>query len=345
MPPDRIRSAAGRDITPADRRAADEIGRAVEGWLEMLDAAQRRIAVLQFDSAERRTWAYTPGLREGLALGDMRPEQRQAAEQILSAALSLRGEAETRAVIALESVLGELERKDGRAGWIRRDPELYWFAVFGDPDEHAPWSWRVGGHHVAIHFTLADGRVVSGTPSFLGANPAVVPTGPTAGTRTLPGEEALSRALLASLRPSQRRVAIVDDRAPHDIISGNSQRADLRSIPTGIRHDDLDGAQRDALERLVRHYVDRVRRQVADTAWERIVADGLGPVTFAWAGPDEPGRGHYYAVRGARFLIEYDNTQNDANHIHAVWRDADGDWGDDVLAAHVAEYHALETTT
>jgi Protein of unknown function (DUF3500) len=330
-----------RDAGPATRRAAVEIRRAVDAWLGMLDDDQRRAAMLPFDIDERLVWAYTPGEREGLALGAMRPEQRGAAEAVLSAAMSPRGAAETGAVIALESVLGALEREAGPGGWIRRDPELYWFAVFGAPNDREPWSLRVGGHHVAIHLTMADGRVVSGTPSFLGANPAVVPSGPMAGTRTLPGEEELARALLATLRPNQRRIAVVDDRAPADILSGNSSRADLRSIPTGIRHDDLDGLQRQALEGLIRHYLDRARHEVADAAWERLVDDGLGAVTFAWAGRDEPGRGHYYAVHGTRFLIEYDNTQNGANHIHAVWRDAEGDWGDDVLAAHVAADHIV----
>ena len=67
---------------------------------------------------------------------------------------------------------------------------------------------------------------------------------------------------------------------------------------------------------------------------------GLDDLTFAWAGPEEPGHGHYYAVRGPRLLIEYDNTQDEANHIHAVWRDLRGDWGEDLLAAHYRRSHA-----
>jgi hypothetical protein len=319
---------------------ADGIQRAVEEWLATLDRSQRGAAMLPFDGPERRTWAYTPGVRKGLALGDMTSEQRRAAESLLSAGLSPRGASEVQAVIALETVLGAIEREAGRGAWERRDPDLYWFAVFGEPGDRA-WSWRVGGHHVAIHVTLVDGAVVSATPSFLGANPAVVPSGPTAGTRTLSGEEGLARQLLASLQPGQRRVAIVDDRAPADIISSNNPRADLSSIPSGIRHDDLDESQRGALERLIRYYLDRARFEVAEAAWARLLADGLDDVTFAWAGPDEPGHGHYYAVRGSRFLIEYDNTQNGANHIHAVWRDADGDWGDDVLGAHLANDHGV----
>jgi hypothetical protein len=323
----------------ASRAVAGEVGQAVQAWLGRLDDGQRQLAMLPFDGDERRVWAYTPGRREGLALGDMSPDQRRAAHGIVATGLSPRGAAEVRAVIELETVLGEIERAAARGGWLRRDPDLYWFAIFGEPEDRSPWSWRVGGHHVAVHQTVVDGRIVSSTPSFLGANPAVVPDGPAAGARTLPGEEDLARALLATLRPDQRRVTIVDNRAPADILSSNSSRADLRSIPTGIRHDDLDGAQQAALERLIRLYLDRVRRELADEAWERLVADGLGQLRFAWAGSDAPGHGHYYAVRGSRFLIEYDNTQNGANHIHAVWRDADKDWGDDVLAAHVAAEH------
>jgi hypothetical protein len=334
----RARPTSGVDARADDRRAAREIEAAVDGWLATLDATQRAVAVLPFEGDERRTWAYVPGPREGLAFGDMRAEQRRAAEAIVSATLSPRGAGEVSAIIALETVLGEIERGAGR-DTLRRDPSLYWFAVFGLPGEGGPWSWRLGGHHVAIQLTVGGGRVASATPCFLGANPAVVPSGPAAGTRTLPGEESLARELLATLRPNQRRIAIVDDRAPADILSGNSSRVNLGSIPSGIRHDDLDGGQRQALERLIRHYLDRTRSEVAGAAWDRLVDDGLGSVTFAWAGSDEPGQGHYYAVRSSRFLIEYDNTQNGANHIHAVWRDADGDWGDDVLGAHVAADH------
>ena len=319
--------------------AAGEITAAARAWFGGLDDAQRPKATFPFASDERFVWAYTPGTREGLALRDMRPDQREAAHAILGASLSTRTAGEVRSIIALESVLGELERGAGRGGWQRRDPELYWFAVFGEPDDRAPWSWRVGGHHIAVHVTLADGEVIGSTPSFLGANPAVVPGGPRQGFRALAGEEDLARSLLGNMTPAERGAAIVDDRAPADILTENAPRADAGVLPVGVRHADLQRLQQAELERLIRHYVDRLRPEIADWQWERIEADGLGDVTFAWAGPQEPGRGHYYAVRGSRFMIEYDNTQNGANHIHAVWRDLDNDWGEDLLAAHLVAAH------
>jgi uncharacterized protein DUF3500 len=319
--------------------AAEELTRVVRAWFATLDDTQRALASFPFDTEERFAWAYTPGRREGLALADMRPNQRAAAMAMVEAAMSERGASEVAAVIALEEVLGALERAHGRSNWIRRDPELYWFAVFGEPAPNGAWSWRLGGHHVAIHVTVNDGRVVASTPSFLGSNPAVVPDGPTAGARTLTGEEVLAREFLATLSPEARAIAVVDRVAPPDIHSGNGARADLRSIPSGIRHDDLSRPEQDRLEGLVRHYLGRAPDDVAAASWERIVDAGLAPITFAWAGAAEPGRGHYYAVRGPRFLIEYDNTQNDANHIHAVWRDLTNDWGEDRLAAHYRTAH------
>jgi hypothetical protein len=319
---------------------AREITAAARAWLDRLDDAQLERALFPFDIAERFVWAYTPEpARDGLSIADMRADQRTAATAIVAASTSARTAGEIAAIIALETVLGELERAAGRPGWQRRDPELYWFAVFGEPGPSAPWSWRVGGHHVAIHLTLADDEVIGTAPSFLGANPAVVPGGALAGRRTLPGEELLAREVLATLRPRERGLAVVDASAPADILTGTGRHAIAGSVPVGVRHADLDSAGRAALDRLVRHYVDRARPEVASAVWDRAVAGSLGDVTFAWSGSESPGRGHYYAVRGPAFVIEYDNTQDGANHVHAVWRELENDWGDDLLARHIANAH------
>ena len=318
---------------------AGRLTAAVRAWLDALDPAQHERATFPFDADERFVWAYTPEPpRKGLAIRDMDAAQRARATAIVAAATSARAAGEIASIIALEPVLGALERAAGAMTW-RRDPELYWFALFGEPAETDPWSWRIGGHHVAIHVTVADGQVIGATPSFLGANPAVVPSGPQAGTRTLSGEEDLARALLGALTPGEREVAIVAAVAPADILTGIGRHADVRLVPSGIRHGDLGRGGRTALERLVRFYLDRSPADVADVAWGRIVDAGLDDVTFAWSGPEVPGRGHYYAVRGPEFVIEYDNTQNDANHIHAVWRDLANDWGEDLLGRHLAAAH------
>jgi hypothetical protein len=320
---------------------ASDLTRSVLDWLALLDAGQRAATTFPFGDPERFVWAFTPGDREGLAIRDMHQAQRDAAMAMLRAAMSARGASEAAAVIALETVLGAIERESGRGNGPRRDPELYWFAVFGDPSasDGAPWMWRVGGHHVAIHVTVADGRVVASSPSFLGANPAIIPSGPRAGERTLTGEELLARELVAGLPDDARAIAIVDAVAPPEILTSNAARADGGRVPHGLAHADMPRDSQARLEALIRHYLGRARDDVAAEEWRRTVADGLADTTFAWAGPTEPRRGHYYAVRGPRLLIEYDNTQNGANHIHAVWRDLANDWGDDTLAAHYGASH------
>jgi hypothetical protein len=319
--------------------SADRMADAASRWLGELEPGQRRRARFEFDATERFVWDYLPGARRGVTLGEMSEPQRAAAMALVASSLSERGAGEVEAIIGLEPVLRELERGTGK-DVTRRDPGRYGFAVFGEPDTSAPWSWRVGGHHVAVHVTVAGGRVIGTTPLFLGANPATVPHGPLAGRRALDGEETLARAVLLALSPAQRRIAVVDPVAPPDILSGTGQRADCREVPTGIAGDELDRDGRDALERLIRHYLGRVAPAIAESAWDEVRSAGLESVTFAWAGPDEPGRGHYYAIHGPRLLIEYDNTQNGANHIHAVWRDATNDWGEDLLGAHYRSAHA-----
>ena len=323
--------------------AAGAITAAARGWLAALDDRQRQQASFPFATPERFVWAYTPGTREGLALAEMDADQRAAASAIVGASMSARTATEIASIIELETVLGQLEQSGGRAGWQRRDPELYWFAVFGEPDGPGPWSWRIGGHHVAITVAVDGEDVIGSTPSFLGSNPAVVPFGPTAGARALTGEETLGRALLAELTPIERDAAVVSDRAPADILTGIGRAADLRSVPVGVRLADLGAPRRAALEQLIQHYVGRLRPDVAEEAWARIEGAGLGDITFAWAGSGAPGRGHYYAILGPTFVIEYDNTQNGANHIHSVWRDLERDWGGDPLRDHIATAHRART--
>ena len=318
---------------------AADLTNAVMEWLGSLDPGQRSKAVFPFEGRERFAWAFTPGERRGLALRDMGDAQRTAAMRIVDAFMSERGAREVAEIIALETILGALERQQGRAHGPRRDPELYWFAVFGTPGGADPWMWRVGGHHIAVAMTLADGRVIGSSPSFLGANPAVVPAGPRAGSRVLTGEESLARDLLAVLSPTELATVVVDADAPSEILTSNAARADPRHVPRGLAYADMEIVARAGLERLVRYYLDRAAPEIAADDWGRAVVDGLPDTSFAWAGSTELGHGHYYAVLGPRLLIEYDNTQNGANHIHAVWRDLANDWGEDVLAAHYRGAH------
>ena len=323
---------------------AQRMAEAATTLLAALSPTERAAACFPFAGDERYHWHYTPGPRNGLRLKDMVPAQRAAATALFDAALSLRGAHQARQIIAHEIILREAERLTGESIGADRDPELYYFSVFGDPAGAEPWAWRANGHHLALHFTVVDGDVVAPTPLFFGANPAEVRHGAAVGQRILAEEEDLARALLASLEPAHKAVAVVGPASPGDILTRNERIADPGAIPRGIRFALLGGEQRAQMVTLIRHYCGRAAHDLSDNAWARIEAAGLDALTFAWAGGEARGEAHYYAITGPTFLIEYDNSQNDANHVHTVWRDLTNDWDLDVLAHHYAVEHEAADT-
>ncbi len=267
-------------------------------------------------------------------LAEMTADERDAALALLDVACSASGAMTSRAVIDLDRI------RRGLSAGAEEPPtdDQYWIRVLGDPRGNGPWAWRINGHHLAVHITVV-GAQIAATPQFFGAEPAVVPHGPHRGLRTLPNEEELARTVLARLDPAQRSRAITSVIAPDDIATRDDPVANPDVVPIGISYGALTAAQQDILGRLIRLYFDRAAPAIAAEAWHAAIDAGMNRVTFAWAGPVDRGHGHYYAVRGPTFLLEYDNTQDDANHIHSVWRDLRRDWGQDLLVAHYAAAH------
>ena len=304
---------------------------AAEGWLASLDPAQRAKARFGFPSdAERTRWYYTPTERGGLPLAEMGPTQQRLAHRLVASGLSEGGYATAATIMGLENVL------DAREGWRRgydgrtvphrgRDPQLYFLSVFGDPGSGS-WGWRAGGHHLALNYTLAADGHISASPLFFGANPALTRlVGPVV-LRPLAAEEDLGRELLASLAPEQRAMAVVSPVAPGDILQRNRPRVEA-GPPDGLPAGGMLPQQRALLEGLVRHYLDRLPAELAAAEAARVTGEAGEALRFAWAGGAEPGQPHYYRVQGPRLLIEYDNVQDGVNHVHSVWRDPAGDFG------------------
>jgi hypothetical protein len=248
--------------------------------------------------------------------------------------LSARGFTKVDTILHLEEVLFAIE------GSAIRDPELYYFTVFGEPSERGTWGWRYEGHHASLNWTVVGGRVVASTPQFLGANPADVRDGPRKGTRALAAEEDLGRALVKSLGTDQAAQAVLSKNAPKDIFTSSSREAAIQE-DKGISYGKLTREQQGLLLSLIQEYASAQPLAVAQARLARVKAD-LANIKFAWMGGLEKGQGHYYRIQGSYFLIEYDNTQDNANHIHCVWREFKGDWGKDLLAQHyrTAPHHA-----
>jgi hypothetical protein len=324
------RSPALSDV-PDTARAA--MAAAALAFLGALPADTRKRAVFAVSDKERLNWHYVPRRREGVAFKDMPAPARTAAHELMKASLSAVGYGKAVNIIRLEEVLRRLETIG-----LMRDPENYAFTVFGDPGPSAPWGWRVEGHHLSLNFLLAPGKPVAMTPAFLGANPARVPSGSHKGARALAGEEDLARALVSSLSEAQRSRAIIAGRSLGDIVSGPG-RADSLTRPAGLALADMTADQRDQALRLVEEYARNMRAELAEQELSRMRRADPTQIHFAWAGSIEPGKAHYYRLHGPTLLVELDNTQNDANHVHSVWHDPQRDFGLDALKAHYDHRH------
>lgn len=302
-------------------------------FLAALSSEQRAKATFTFSDDERLNWHFIPKERKGLALREMNPYQKQLASALLAAGLSQTGYIKAVTIMSLEDVLKALENDSGE----RRDPENYHFTLFGRPSDTGTWGWRVEGHHLSQNYTAANGQVVDG-PSFFGSNPAEVRQGPRKGLRTLAGEDDLGFEVIRALDEPQQKIAIVDLKAYSDIITAASRKAALEGQPSGLSAAKMNGRQFDALRALVELYAYNLPDELAGRRMVQIDKAGRN-VYFAWAGGIKPGDAHYYRVQTPSFLIEFDDTQDDANHIHSVWRDWKGDFGGDLLKAHYETSH------
>ena len=305
-----------------------EMMAAARFFLDTLTPEQRAKALYPFDAEERFNWHFIPRARNGLPLKEMSPEQRFAAHSLLQAALSARGYLKATGVISLEEVLRSIET----SGPVR-DQELYYVTLFGEPSEDAAWGWRFEGHHLSLNYSASSDEL-SVTPSFMGANPAQVRSGPRTGLRVLAAEEDLARRLVKSFSSSQRDRAVIAPDAPDDILTGTERRPRVGAYE-GLSASEMSRSQRDLLRRLILEYAGNV--QDAEERMAKIDAR-FDELHFAWAGGVEPGDRHYYRIHGPTVVFEYDNTQNGANHVHAVWRDMEDDFGADLLKRHYEEH-------
>lgn len=306
---------------------------AANRFLASLTPEQRAKATFAFQEDERQNWHYVPIERKGLPLREMTPAQKHLATALLSAGLSQQGYLKAETIMSLEDVLRIIEHGTGP----ERDPEKYFFSIFGQPSADGTWGYRVEGHHLSQNYTVVGGHV-AGAPSFFGANPAEVREGPRKGLRTLAAEEDLGRAVIQSLDAEQRKIAVVTPTAYGDILTTDSRQAALKGQPSGLSASRMDAKQFDLLLALLEEYARNMPDQIAQSREEQIKKAGKD-IYFAWAGGTEKGEPHYYRVQTSSFLIEYDDTQNNANHIHSVWRDFSGDFGADLLKLHYQTSH------
>ncbi len=305
---------------------------AAKDFLNELSTDQQSRVLYPFDHEERFNWNYVPVKRNGVPFREMSRAQRDAAHRLLKCALSDAGYQKAVDIMVLEGILAQIE---GVApSDLYRDPDGYFLTLFGDLSQKGgAWGWRIDGHHLSLTFSISKGMEVASTPAFWGSNPARVPSGERKGWRVLSQEEDMARGILKALPEDLKDVVRIADEAPSDILTRNSKEARIGD-PMGLPASEMPPSQKEALLCLLEVYATNLRTDVADAHLQRIREAGVERLHFAWAGGTRPGEKHYYRIHGPTHLVEYDNTQNDGNHIHSVLRDLENDFGIDVLQKH-----------
>ncbi len=311
-------SAQGAD---AARRIADQAA----AFLAGLDEGQRRKVLIAYASANRLDWHYIPRSRSGLSLAEMTAAQAAAARRLFASVLNERGLELLDGVRLLEGVLRESQGSF-------RDPDRYFLSIFGTPGT-LPWGWRFEGHHLSLNVALPAPGEVAVTPYFVGAHPATVRSGPHRGFRLLGASEDLARQIMTGLPDAERRAALIADRSFGEIVARPQRERDL-GAPRGLALSAMPADARRRVEALLDRFLATLTPDLVAAQKQRVMQQGLETFRFAWAGSLQPGEAHYFRIQGSATLIEHDNTQNDANHIHSVWRDLGADFGGDALADH-----------
>jgi hypothetical protein len=315
---------------------AQELAVAAERFLSTVD--ERLQAKFLFQDAERGNFHFFPIARRGVSLKELSVGQRQLGYALLGASLSHVGNQKALGIMSLGDYLHETDEVPN----FYRDSDQYYFSIFGTPSREGTWGYRVEGFHLSVNVTVVQGRWISVTPSFFGVIPATVPDGPRKGLRVLKSETELGRALARSFTEEQekRGFGTIPDFLTETVgglVTGNQRRIE-RGKPRGLPAAKMTHEQRELLMKLIREHVGRIRKDLADQDLARIDDAGIDRIHFRWSGGLEPGEPHHYIIQGPTFLIEYDNTQDNANHVHCVYRDFDNDFGD-ALLNHYRKHH------
>jgi hypothetical protein len=299
-------------------------------FLNSLNQDQRSQAQLPFDDLSKSTWHFLPSSmwpRKGIELTELDNNQKKLVHLLLQSSLSESGYKKTMKIMNLENVLLEITGDS-----IKRNPDKYSLAFYGNPDKDSLWSWSFEGHHLSLNFTILNGNT-SIAPRFLGSSPATILSGPRKGERTLDKEEDLGFELINSLSGDQKKIAIFQEKAFSGVVTKNSLEVDPL-YPVGIKYEELNSSQQLVFLKLLNEYLSTVPEKEAKKRMEKLKNEEMNEIRFGWAGGMHLGEGHYYRIQGKSFLIEFANSQNNANHIHTVWRDFNGDFGRDLIREH-----------
>ena len=311
--------------------AAAEMNEAATVFLASLDGAQRKAASFEFKNKERENWHFVPMDRKGVRFDALKPHQQHLAFGLLGTGLTQKGLMTATQIMTLEEIL----RSRGGDPKVR-NTEKYNIAIFGSPSPTKPWGWRFEGHHLSLNFSLLDDKVI-GLPAFYGTNPAELKKGPLKGMRPLGEIEDAGRQLAKDLIKADMS-PVFSEKAPKEILTAQDSTAKAQQI-MGTTSDKMNGEQVKQILAIVSQVASMQRGEITNESLRKINTMQRKKLHFAWGGSLERNEPHYFRIQGVDFIVEYANTQNDANHAHLVWRDLKDDFARDSLKKHYLENH------
>ncbi|MER5437435.1 DUF3500 domain-containing protein [Streptomyces sp. NPDC002790] len=328
---------------PGEEAPVAEMTPRARELLDLLDPKSRDRIRHPVDAVEWQTWSNPEFLQfdTGLRLEFQPPEVRDAALALIRASLSPEGYEEVRTMMRINGFLGEVVGLENILGEFS-----YNFALYGTPDERAPWGWQLFGHHCAVNYLVVEGRSTIG-PAFLGAEPNLIDAGPHAGANAFTERIALGRRIMAALTPGQRAAAtvyerMVDPAMPEGRVHPGDERhlagafQDNRVIPfEGVRASDMPDAAREFVWATVEEFY-KLLPSGPRAARMREVRAHLDDTWFCWIGGHGPADVFYYRVQSPVVIAELDHhcgvfLDHDSPkpfHVHTVLRTPHGnDYG------------------
>ncbi len=298
---------------------------AAKGYLAAITPEQRTIVSFRYDDPERVNWHFIPRERKGLPLKALEGAPLQAAHKLIRSGLSEAGYDQALNVMSLEEVLYLIEPGERAYRRDRRDPGKYYISIFGEPSDTGLWGWRVEGHHLCLNFSIKDGKVISSTPEFFGANPGSIEAGKGREVRVLGPEEDIARQILKLCTPEQQKLCWISKEAPGEVPGPNVAQP-VVTEPVGLFASQMSDDQKKLLQELLGEYLKNLPADIEEERLSVLNSAGIDKIAFAWYGEPDLHQPHHYRVQGPTFVIEYNNTQNNANHVHSMWRNLAGDF-------------------
>lgn len=317
---------------------AQELSVKANNFLNTLSKELRSQAQFTLEDEERLNMNYVPIIRKGPTFHDFNDTQKSTALDLLRASVSKEGYKKSIQIMELEKVLLIIDSSFKMPDGTGRDPLNYHFCIFGNPSPTEAWGWRFEGHHISLNFTSNKGEIVSSTPSFMGSNPGIVRIEEQRGKKVLKKESELGFELINSLTKDQLKEAKFSEEAPYEILSAN--HPEVEGVEkAGIAYTKLTKVQKKVFNQLLDVYIGNYIFDFQATFRKKIMDAGIENLNFAWAGGLKEGVAHYYRIHGPMLLIEFDNTQNNANHVHTAVRDLTNDFAEDILKEHYKMEH------